>query len=291
VIAVLLILAAPEPTLMERAKAAVERLWKAEVPEVAAANEKVRRGEAPQALELYDRAEKKLTAPRDAAALAYDRSAAFLASGKEGAASGGEEAKRALEGQAPELHGRAAYNLGFALSEQGKREEAIAAYGKSLQLEPSDGDAKYNLELLLREEKKQQQGGSGQQKQEDKPPQKGQEKNEPAQAKGDPQKKDDKGEAKDALKPKEAPQAQEGQQQKPDKGEAEDKQQAQGAPPPKKEKDAGKEQQAQQGKPVDRSEAQRLLDALRATEKNLQVWRFGQRQKQPPRRRDAVKDW
>ena len=52
-----------------------------------------------------------------------------------------------------------------------------------------------------------------------------------------------------------------------------------------------KEQVAQEEKPVDRSEAERLLDALRAGEKNLQVWRFAKDKRKEARRSDAEKDW
>ena len=40
-----------------------------------------------------------------------------------------------------------------------------------------------------------------------------------------------------------------------------------------------------------RSEAERLLDALRAGEKNLQVWRFAKDKRKEARRSDAEKDW
>jgi len=42
---------------------------------------------------------------------------------------------------------------------------------------------------------------------------------------------------------------------------------------------------------VDRSEAERLLDALRADEKNLQPWRFAREKTKERQRRDAEKDW
>ena len=51
-----------------------------------------------------------------------------------------------------------------------------------------------------------------------------------------------------------------------------------------------KDLQAAGARPMDRSEAQRLLDALRAGEKNLQVWRFG-KEKAKERRQDVEKDW
>ena len=43
-------------------------------------------------------------------------------------------------------------------------------------------------------------------------------------------------------------------------------------------------------KPVDRSEAQRLLDALRASEKNLEIWRFAKKG-EAKKRSVPDKDW
>ena len=51
-----------------------------------------------------------------------------------------------------------------------------------------------------------------------------------------------------------------------------------------------KELQSAGARPMDRSEAQRLLDALGAGEKNLQVWRFGKEKAKEPRH-DVEKDW
>jgi hypothetical protein len=42
---------------------------------------------------------------------------------------------------------------------------------------------------------------------------------------------------------------------------------------------------------VDRSEAQRLLDALRASEKQLQTWRFAKKKTDVRKRSDPEKDW
>src|SRR5256885_17260762 len=41
---------------------------------------------------------------------------------------------------------------------------------------------------------------------------------------------------------------------------------------------------------LDRSEAQRLLDALRASEKNLQTWRFAKKKADVRKRSDLEKD-
>ena len=44
-------------------------------------------------------------------------------------------------------------------------------------------------------------------------------------------------------------------------------------------------------KPLDRSEAQRMLDALRASEKQLQTWRFAKKKTEVRNRGDPEKDW
>lgn len=49
------------------------------------------------------------------------------------------------------------YNTGNSLFNLGKLEEAANAYKKSLEIDPSDMDAKFNLEFVLQELKKQQQ--------------------------------------------------------------------------------------------------------------------------------------
>jgi tetratricopeptide (TPR) repeat protein len=57
---------------------------------------------------------------------------------------------RALGSAPPTLAPLAAYNLGNSLYEQGRYEEAIRAYVRALRQNPSDRDAKHNLELALR---------------------------------------------------------------------------------------------------------------------------------------------
>jgi len=49
------------------------------------------------------------------------------------------------------------YNTGNSLFKMGKLEEAANAYQKSLEIDPNDMDAKFNLEFVLQEMKKQQQ--------------------------------------------------------------------------------------------------------------------------------------
>ena len=272
---------------------AIERLWKKPDSQVSAALEKLRTGDAPKAVEILQKAAENLKEPHQQGALAYDTAAALLMVGPQGAIVAADEAKRAMESAATELHEPATYNLGFALAEQGKRDEAIDAYGKALQLEPGDRDASYNLELLLREQKQQQQGGGGEQK-EDKPKsqdQKDQQEKQQQGAQGQPEQKKSEPKPEDNKQQEQKQQAQpkpDPEQQKKEEQQAKE-QEAKGDKKRQKPEEEKKEQEAR-GRPVDRTQAQRLLDALRTSEKNLQVWRFGQRPK-PQRQRNVEKDW
>ncbi len=96
-----------------------------------------------------------------------------------------EEALKAFEKattlEDPILRAQAYYNMGNTLYRLGKLPEAILAYKKSLELNPNDEDAKYNLEYVRaklkqqsqkqqispqqQRKQQQQQGGQGQQNQ------------------------------------------------------------------------------------------------------------------------------
>lgn len=86
-----------------------------------------------------------------------------------------EEALPKLGEAASKLSGseqaQAHYNIGNGLFGAGKFEEAIGAYKRALEINPSDRDAKYNLELalkMLEEQKKDQQDQKKNQKQDQK---------------------------------------------------------------------------------------------------------------------------
>ena len=57
----------------------------------------------------------------------------------------------------PTLKQKALYNMGNTFFRMGKAEKAAEAYKKALELDPSDMDAKYNLEFVRQELKKQEQ--------------------------------------------------------------------------------------------------------------------------------------
>jgi Ca-activated chloride channel family protein len=57
----------------------------------------------------------------------------------------------------PTIKQKALYNMGNTFFRMGKAKEAVGAYKKALEIDPSDMDAKYNLEFVRQEIKKQEQ--------------------------------------------------------------------------------------------------------------------------------------
>ena len=64
--------------------------------------------------------------------------------------------KGAIDSKDKSLAAKAFYNLGNILYEQNKSDESLAMYKKSLEMEPTDIDAKINYELLKQVIEKQQ---------------------------------------------------------------------------------------------------------------------------------------
>jgi len=271
------------PSLLDRTGRALRRLLEKPEPNVSKGNARAAAGDVEGALNAYEKADVPEHGPR-AAALAHDRASALLRAGDaQLAPQAVQEANRGLaEGDAP-LKAISAYDLGYALEQSGRPDDAIAAYARALQLDPEDRDSKVNLELLLREEerKQKQPHPGGQPEKEKKQPQAGKDDKQKQQGPQEQQKDQQ----------KQAGQDQDGKQsgQKQQAGQEQQQGQAQEQPQPDKPGEK-KELQAAGNRPMDRSEAQRLLDALRAGEKNLQVWRFG-KQKAKERRTDVEKDW
>ena len=61
-----------------------------------------------------------------------------------------------VAGNDPSLRQKAFYNKGVSFSKQGKLQESITAYKNALLLNPSDNDARINLQKALLEKKKQE---------------------------------------------------------------------------------------------------------------------------------------
>ena len=73
-----------------------------------------------------------------------------------------EAYERATETGDPALASSAWYNLGNALYRQQQLEPALEAYKQALRLDPSDADAKHNLERVLEQMQQQNQDGQDQ---------------------------------------------------------------------------------------------------------------------------------
>lgn len=269
------------PSALEGAAQAVQRafrrLWEREQPDAARGNELAAQNDPAGALQAYDEAEPKVPAGSDAAAaLAFDRSSALLKGEATEAPKALAQALRAAESSDPKLRAKAAYNAALALEQAGKADEAVGAYGQALRLDPDDEDAKVNLELLLRQKEQQrkqpQAGPQDPSKQQQKQDQEQQQ-----QSKGE-QKKDEQEQQKQAQQQK--------QEEKPRQGEQQQEQ-----PKQEQAQQEKKEEPQQPPEQMGRSEAQRLLDAAKAGEKNLQTWRFGKRPEKDRRRTPAEKDW
>ncbi len=87
----------------------------------------------------------------------------------------------ALDKKNPDIRKKSVYNIGNTMVKLGKLEEAESAYKKVLTLDPSDMDAKHNLEYVRQQlkdkESQKQNSGQDQQKGKDNPSEKDQAKN------------------------------------------------------------------------------------------------------------------
>jgi len=140
-----------------------------------------------------------------------------------------DEYRRALAAANPALDPRAVYNMGNTFLSQQQYRDAVSAYQRALKLNPSDADAKRNLELALLRMKQQQQ--------------------QPKPSGGE--KKDD----SEQKRKEQEPQPGAGEEKQQGREEKKKDPQAQGA--------AGKEKGS-----LSRDEAERILNALQDEEKD-----------------------
>ena len=157
-----------------------------------------------------------------------------------------ESFRAAVESGDPELAAAAWYNLGNTLYRQGALPESLEAFKQALRADPADADAKHNLERVLEQmqEQQEQQQGNGENDEENEDegepqPQGGEQNRDPEQ---DPQ---DQSEQNPEQDPNQDPQSQPNPEREPDESEP---QPQEGTPPPGE---------------MTREEAERLLDAIR----------------------------
>lgn len=152
-----------------------------------------------------------------------------------------------------EVQAPAYYNAGNALFDGQKLDEALDAWKRAILADPSDENAKFNYELAKRQKQQQDQ-----EKKDQKKDQKNDQKDQKDQQKKDQEQKDQ--EQKDQQ-----------DQQEPDQSQPDERQEP---PKPRPAAQMSKEQ------------AERLLDALKANEKDMIKARLTSR-----RKRDVDKDW
>jgi len=225
-------------------------------------------------------------------ALEYNRGNALYRLGRYDEAR--EAYRRASEAAAPSLKEQDFYNMGNALAQLGDTKAAINAYRKALVLDPRDEEARHNLEVLLRKippPKSQSGDGGTDGGRPDGGPQDGGSdggQGDGGQSDGGTQRGDagsqggaDAGQADGGSKAQQRQGAEQdggmdaGQRPEiPDAGTSE----------PEQLRDGGVGRTGG----FDRNEAERLLDAMRQNERNLQLWRFQQKKRQ---RKPDEKDW
>jgi tetratricopeptide (TPR) repeat protein len=213
--------------------------------------------------------------------------------------------RRAAENADASLRERDLYNMGNTLADMGDTQGAIDAYRKALVLEPHDEAARHNLEVLLRNlppPKSETGDGGGDGGRPDGGPQDGGQDGGRGDG-GSDGGQGDGGQRGDGGTPRgdggsgdagsgagDAGTGDAGQQGTPSKaqGAGEDGgaplQPDAGVPEAEQLRDAGVGSSAR----FDRNDAERLLDAMKQNERNLQLWRFQQKKKT---RKPDAKDW
>ena len=115
-------------------------------------NEAFEAGEYQQAQEAYDRA---LEAIPESPEATYNSANVFYKQDQFGEAR--DRYDSGVQTARAELSQRAAYNAGNSLYQSEEYEGAVEAYKQALRLDPTDEDAKHNLELALKRIEEQQQ--------------------------------------------------------------------------------------------------------------------------------------
>jgi Ca-activated chloride channel homolog len=236
-------------------------------------NVRLKSGKAEEALGHYDQAAKSL--PADPG-VHFDRGAALFALSRFDESV--QEFLRATEAKGTPLKAAAFYNLGNALFKTEKYGDAIAAYRRSLVLDPSDVRAKWNLELALKKKKEQDQKNENKDKQNQN---KDQNQNQKDQNKDQDQKGDQaKNDQKQDQQKKQDQKDQSQKDQKEEQAKNQDKQDKQPQPQPK--------DGQQPEKPADMKEIEAVLDNLEKSPKDLEQERARRRM---IRRAPPLKDW
>jgi tetratricopeptide (TPR) repeat protein len=281
-------------------------------PKVAEGLKAYDEGRYEEALQAFDAARAQMP---DSAALEYDRGNTLYRLKRLDEAQ--KAYQRAAEMAPGQLKAKDLYNLGNNLAEMGRTDEAIAAYKQALLLEPGDAAARHNLEVLRRLKPPPPKSGGNRGSPDAGPDASSPDAGPPDAGRPDGGQGDggtgdggtDAG-SKDSSKtgdggPGDAGAGDGGagadgragdggpkpeQQPQPEEGQSGNRGEDAGVTPRDADggvlelRDGGVVETGQ----LDRKDTERLLDALRQSEKNLQLWRFQQKKKQ---RKPNEKDW
>lgn len=245
--------------------------------EVRAGNRAYARGETEAAAEHYLRA---LSEEPERPEIQYNLGNAFYGAERfsDAQAAYGVAAAKADSN----LAGPLSYNLGSALFREEKYAEAVEAYKQALRRDPTDEDARWNLELALRKLKEKEKENQQQQQQKNQPNDQQQQQD---QEKDQGQGGDERQPQDQEPQPNEQPQDREPQDREPQDREPQ-RQEDEPRRGDSEQRDTGTEGEAQEDK-MSAEEAARLLEALGNDEQKLLRERFRSR----GRRVDVEKDW
>lgn len=180
------------------------------------------------------------------------------------------------------------YNMGNVLLAAGQTEAAIEAYKRALKRDPSDPDAKYNLELarrLLEQQQQQQDQNQDQQNQD----QQNQQQNQQDQQDQSQQDQDNQQNQDQESQEQNQDQDQQENEQDQEQGQDEQEQDQQQGEDQEEPGQQENEQQEQSGEQqMSKADAERLLDAIDQAERELQAEMRAARAK---KRVKVEKDW
>ena len=211
-----------------------------------------------------------------------------------------EAFRQAAESGDPAVEARAWYNLGNALYRQQQLEPALEAYKQALRRDPTDGDAKHNLELTLeqlREQPRQQQPSDGRQddgendeseNQDQQPGQQEQDRQQQDQQQGQDQPQEQDRQEQDQQQQGQEQQQEQDRQQGQDRQQTEEQgqdrqQQEEQGQDRQQQEPSGDEPPAEPGE-LTREDAERLLEAIDEDPDRIQRRRRTAAPARPPRR-------
>lgn len=195
--------------------------------------------------------------------------------------------EKVMKSNDPKLKAKSNFNMGNALYRQGKLEEALEYYKKTVdfieEIEPSNdhkidmlkNDAKFNYEFVDKKLKEEQNQGQDQENQQQKDED---QKNDDEQSEEDKEQQEQQG-YKEPPEP-DTRETDEKEDEYPDQSQKKDEQEGQPS--------EQQPQQSQEPRQMSKEEAERLLDALNRSEKEV---RAQKRDAQHPQHRSVEKDW